>query len=269
MHKLLRPLLLSLSLAATSAHCGLIVYEPFDYPAGEAPGEPNPASPASGGTGLTIGTMKAKRSPAAISTEGLTFSEGNALAVGGRAAQAPSGSSWIYKINLDDLSPDLESLRDPNHPSAIGAPGTAVWFSFLMRVDGDVTNHTEARLNIGRNRMMCGLTGNEKSDGAYIRLSGPRSNIAVESGKTYLIVGRITYGQKADPDERTDNVEIWVNPPVGNQEPDRQPDARLEGTLAALEDFWFETNSAESGTQTAFDEIRIGDTYKAVTPAAH
>ncbi len=268
MHSLLRTLILSISLAATCAHAGVIAYEPFDVPAGESGGEINPSSPVSGGTGLTISPMKAKRSPVTITSDSLTFSEGNALAVKGRAAQAPNGSSWIYKLNLDDLPADLENLRDPNHPSAIGAPGTSVWFSFLMRVDGAVTNHTEARLNLGKNRMMCGLTGNEKSDGAYIRLSGPRSDIAVESGTTYLIVGKITYGQKSDPDERTDNVEIWVNPSIGNQDPDRPADTHLDGTLATLEDFWFETNS-DGNTQAVFDEIRIGDTYKDVTPQAH
>lgn len=264
----LRSLLLAASLAFTNAHGALIVYEPFDYPAKDVGIEPNSAMPNAGGTGLTVSPMKTQRAPIEVSSEGLTYMEGNSLAVKGRAASVSNGSSWIYKLNLGDLPPALEHLRDPYHPSALGAPGTALWFSFLLRIDGEITNLVEARLNIGKNRMMCGLTGNEKSDGAYIRLSGPRTNVAVESGRTYLIVGKITYGEKSDPEERTDNVEIWVNPDVGMQQPDHPANTKIEGTLAPLEDFWFETNSATTGIHALFDEIRIGETYGDVTPAA-
>ena len=253
-------LLLTLCLlgSVSCVWANLFAYEPYDELQEGAP-------VAAGGTGLLPGPTTVSRQPVGIAEQGLSFhGDGKPLAVRGKAGIAPYGASIIYNL----ITEGFETLRSPEDSDSFGAPGTAIWFSFLIAIQGEVSPSTEARVVLAKNRMVCGLTGNEKSGDAYIRLSGPRTNIPIESGKTYLVVGKITYGEKNVPDDRTDTVEIWVNPEVGLEEPGRLADAALRDTSASLKDFWFQTNSTSGSFTALFDEVRIGETYVDVTPAA-
>jgi len=249
----------------------LIAYEPFDYPAGTT--DPGAGAAAEGmplrdgGTGFTAPKLTASRQGLSVTSPGLQYDSSGNLAVRGNAALLPEGDSAIYQIYKSQDGDPFAQLRNPERPRALGKPGTVLWLSFLMSFTGELDNQSVAALKIGQNNISIGVCNNEKSDAPYFRLSGPRSNVPAEAGKTYLVVVKITYGEDAAPDSRSDKVEAWINPDLGGESPPVKPDAVLDHTRAMLSDFW--TGAKLGGKATAmFDEFRIGETYGDVAPTA-
>lgn len=264
-----------LGLAWGTVRGELIVYEGFDYPGGiENPGDvtsggtKDGAAVALGGTGLGAPKLPSGRQPLVVTEEGLAYTDdaGKSLLVKGLAARAPAGDSAVYPLYAATSGDPKEGLRNPANEAAFGKAGEVLWFSFLMKVDGDVTTNTKSVLKLGQSHMALGLCNNERSDGAYIRISGPASKVVAESGQTYLIVGKIEFGEEVVPDDRKDKVWIWVNPLLGEEESAEPPAAALEGTNAKLGDFWIETNAEEGQPVSVFDEIRIGESFSDVAP---
>jgi hypothetical protein len=257
--------------AFASAQCfaGLIAYEPFDYPAGTTdPGFDETKQGAvlsEGGTGFVTPKTMAGWQALTVVAPGLEYSETGKLKVQGNAALAPAGNSAIYQLYKSQGGDPFEELRNPDKPEAFGKPGSTLWISFLFCLTGEINNQSVAILKFGQNNLSLGVCNNERSDGPYFRLSGPRSKIQAESGRTYLLVARITYGEHTAPDDRTDTVEAWINPELGGEEPPGTADAVIGETRAVLSDFWIATN-LEDGTTAVFDEFRVGETYADVVP---
>jgi len=265
----------SAALAWSPLHAELIVYEGFAYPGGiENPGDVGSGgtksgeAPSQGGTGLAAPKLPSGRQPLVITEEGLSYTDpaGKSLLIAGLAARAPQKDSAVYPLYSPSSSDPLERLRDPANPEVFGKPGSTLWFSFLMKVDGDITTATQSVLKLGQSHMALGICNNDRSDAPYIRISGPASKVVAEPGQTYLIVGKIEFGEASSADDRNDKVQIWVDPQLGEQEPIEPPSTALEGTNARLGDFWIETAPAEANTASTFDEIRIGETFLDVTP---
>lgn len=266
---------LCLSLPVFAARAELIVYEGFAYPGGiENPGDVSSGgskegvAPSQGGTGLAAPKLPSGRQPLVVTEEGLSFTDaaGKSLQVSGLAAKAPKNDSAVYPLYTSSGGDPLQRLRDPANPDLFGKPGSALWFSFLMKVEGDITTATQSVLKLGQRHMALGLCNNDRSDAPYLRISGPASKVVAESGQTYLIVGKIEYGESSNASDLNDTVLFWVNPQLGENEPVEPPSAKIEGTNAKLGDFWTETKPEEGDFTSTFDEIRIGETFLEVTP---
>lgn len=257
------------ALASAQSFAGLIAYEPFDYPAGTTdPGSNQTkqgAAVSEGGTGFVTPKTMAGWQALTVVAPGLEYSETGKLKVQGNAALAPAGNSAVYQLYKSQGGDPFEALRNPEKPDAFGKPGATLWISFLLCLTGDLNNQSLAVMKLGQNSLSLGVCGNEKSDGPYFRLSGPRSTIKAEPGRTYLLVVRITYGEHTSPDDRKDKVEAWINPELGGEAPPGKADAVIGETRAVLSDFWTATN-LDDGTTAVFDELRIGETYADVVP---
>ena len=160
-----------------------------------------------------------------------------------------TGKSAHFEIVHDE-----SEGRNPTHTSvlrhlasAYGKPGTEVWTSFLIRPVKNTYTTT-----ISYNRISTG-----KSYGSY-SIAG----VPAEDGKTYLVVTR------SDFQNGPDLLTIWVNPTPGRMPLDseaaiqnRQEDNNESDILSINVEAYI-----KGGNE--IDELRMGPTYQAVTPAA-
>ena len=259
-------------LALTSPlSAGLLVYEPFDYASetqipDETAGAQETAglAVADGGTGLKAPRkLQRDRQPFLIAAEGLTYTDvsGKNLLVKGNSVTLPEGNSPIFLI--EDMYPAaFERLRSPENAAMLGNPGEVVWFSFLMHATG-VTQPSQSftfKFSGGQSGFSVGMLNNQKSTDPWIRIISVSTKRVMEDGQTYLIVGKATLGPDGE-------VEVWVNPEIGIDEPGEPASAVIKGSDFSFRELWF-TMATNNELKVAFDEIRIGDTFADVAPAA-
>lgn len=259
----------SFLLLSVSTHAGVIAYQSFDFPAQTI----GPASTAMNADenendfGFTAPKSPSGRMPLVVIGDGLTYAdaEGNRLEVNGRAAMVPPGDSSVYPLFALPKASPFSDLQNPEKPGQFAPPGSDIWVSFLMRSDGPLAPDTTFYLKAGSGKISAGLCNNERSEGAFFRLSGPRSHVVMQPDKSYLIVIRYQFGMSGGNDDR---VSMWINPVLGSAEPVSYPDAEIEQTNVYVMDFWTVVHSKTSDFKGYVDEIRVGESYADVTPMA-
>ena len=256
-----------------SLQAKLLVYESYDYPEGE-PAVPQPVS--QGGVLLPVSEggagIEAKKGPDSVSpiaVAGLTYTGGNgkALATRGQAAKLEAGGSDYYTPYATDSEP-FDNLRRPDGQKGWGAPNTEIWFSYLFRVSGspDGTSKIAIKWNLG-SQTPIGLINNTGSNPLSLNLISKGTREQVEPDRVYLIVGRVKFGEADSEGNIAGSIAVWVDPPVGEPLGDLPPNAEVPLTNMRLTDFTYEMRS-ESPAEAVFDEVRVGETYEDVTPAA-
>jgi len=249
----------ALLLALTSsAHAQLLAYEPFNYSAGTGFNSiPTTA------TGFT-GSVRFEYELPVISTIGsgsLYYDDGvNAL---------PTSSNYYYNghgalfENFDTTGAFASYLRG----SAIGANGTTLYMSVLIKIVGPQNNFAGFALSRGgdpdANRVLSidTWTGHTSSDYFVTKWSPTNidagdADLGFVNQTSNLFVLRFDFGNSG-----TDTVSVYANPQLGVQP--GSPTAQLTGS-----DFSFDRmDIRDFGAFTiSADEIRVGTTYASVAP---
>ena len=171
----------------------------------------------------------------------------------------------------------------PNHtvvgsnPAVIGRDGTTLWLSALVRKDSDDDVQLAVTLangddmgNVNNLRVGMGYYGTPSNNGGQrywsILVNNPgvdnftfvRGNVPLTPGVAALLVVRIQFGA-------TDQIDLFVNPLPGGAAP-LTPAASRSTTgganiLFRTVAFW----SSAGQNNAAMDELRLGDTFAAVT----
>ena len=223
---------------------GLFAYEPFAYEVSEAvPG-------ASGGQGFSgawePGGFNVKNSDVfSLQPGGLSFSN---LAVSGKnhlRIDAPAeGDPAICGVGRL-LSADL------------AVPGTVHYLSFLFRPDGDGGYGTVV-LGTGAGRELAIGRSSSRPEYHLTQRGGTGrvfSNVKVVVGETVLLVVKMEFA------EGPDRFTLFVNPAPGQPEPESDV-VKQDLDLATATHLFLYSRSAWS-----VDELRLGQTWAAVTPA--
>ena len=184
-------------------------------------------------------------------------------------------SAWRW-LDVENTLSRFAMIRKGKDPAQVGLSGTTLWLSFLVRKE-----------KLDNDAALLALAAKEfyQDDFAAVRIGyenwgnkpGPRlwslqvrnpenkgwvtlpSDVPVEAGKTVLIVARLTFGRK-------DAVALYVNPPLAGPAPVK-PSVEFTSDTGRKLNFRNLVIWGGSPGNSSFDEIRIGDSFKAVTPA--
>lgn len=266
--------ILTAGLAMASAHAGLLVYEAYDYPAESE--YPDLAAldldrmgkPASeGGSGLTTPNRTfPDRLPLRIAAEGLEYTDtaGRKLVTAGKAAIVQEGNSVFFLIYPPDAGDPFEALRSPENAKAIGHPGKEVWFSQLMHVSGPLHAGQDFSFKFGggQTSLPIGYVNGSPNRPPSITVVSMGDKMPMESDHTYLLVGRMTYGETKEENK----FDLWIDPEIGTEVPGSDPAISAKNFPLTFESLMYSKHNAEELTVT-FDELRIGETFQDVTPA--
>lgn len=231
-------------ISVTVTDVGLLAYESFSYGAGNLQG-------ANGGSGWATGWNLAAGSTALVNTTGLNDPTALLPTTGGTAEM--------------NTSTQFEQTRELAQP--LGTSGSTAWFSFLLKPDSIGSGGMSLRLGdlsgpgdyvtIGTSTDDFLLTRNASVFGA------PRINNVVASGQTYLLTARIDFAAGAD------TVTLYVDPTPGLASPDSPGAMTAQLTTADLGSFTtVGMIGGFTGNNAQFDEIRVGETFLDVAPAA-
>ncbi len=251
------PILTSFAVLATSQAASLLT-DHFDYPTGDTLGANNwDLIPSSGGVATNVVAQN-------LSYTGFADSSGNAVQL------RPNGQDWYrtYTTQSYDSSSN-ESL----------------YYSFLLRVDdlGDL-NATGDFFGT-----LAGPTGTSGGAAIGLRLSGSGFNIGIAKrdtttveydstvfsvGSTILVVGSYNLVSGA---VNNDTASLWINP--GSLGSGSAPSASLttsnsgvNNDIQSFSSFLWKPQGGNGSTQIPgsliVDEVRIGNSWADVTPAA-
>ncbi|MGA2889383.1 MAG: sugar-binding protein [Terracidiphilus sp.] len=249
---------------AVSGGGTLLSYEPF----GEASGAALNGATGSGDSGWGAAWVEQSGSTVIpgyeiLSTTPLTYTglqtTGN-YAVGGFRYQSAG-----RQLNVTASGPYSSYLSN----GLIGASGTSIWLSFLIREDvsnGDINavflnNYSSSNSWVPNSSDSIGIGyfggtadwGLTYNDGTPVL-----SNVAVVQGQPTLMVVEITFGS-------TNVISLYVNPTsLGGSAP-----ATPSATISTAGNIAFESFAYEGGYATndsSLADIRFGTTYAAVTP---
>lgn len=147
---------------------------------------------------------------------------------------------------------------------AVGQDGSVVWLSFLAQsFDGRGLGNF-AYLQLGTD--LAGLrigklasveTGNWSAAGVRNGEEVNAVSSELSSGQAVLFVARITFKKGEDV------VDIWIDPLL-----DKEPSGSTAAFHVTLPDFRFDQISISSRYTSDFDEIRLGGTFRDVTPVS-
>jgi hypothetical protein len=220
--------------AASSS--GLIAFENFDY------AEASLLDGLNGGEGWSGGWSDAS-SAGSIRTPGLDYSylpvDGNTLNT------AHSGSS------------EVRFLRDLD--ATIGANGTTIWVSYLIRARTNSAGSKWLAFNSGSVLMgrMWGSTFRIGQDGGNWGDTG----IPMLVNHTYFLVGRLDFKSGSE------DVYMWVDPDLSSE-----PDVSTAHASTTVSDFTCSQIRIRfegyGDNDVDFDELRIGSTWDSVTGIA-
>ncbi len=165
-----------------------------------------------------------------------------------------------------------------SNPAVIGRDGTTLWLAALVRKDSNDDVQLAVTLangddmgNVNNLRVGTGYYGTPSNSGGQrfwsLLINNPGvdnftfvpGNVPITIGVATLLVVRIQFGV-------TDQIDLFVNPPLGGAAP-VTPNATRSTTgganiLFRTVAFWSSANQ----NNAAMDELRLGDTFAAVTP---
>jgi hypothetical protein len=248
-----RPAVVSLALlccwACGSPAAAQLLYDGFDYPAGES------LDGKGGGSGLWSATWASVAGQQGI--QSVTDPAG-ALSYPGLAA---SGNA----IQDIDAAQNRAAARAWN-TAGFTDGGDVLWYSVLFNTSATASDIKVLIVGTGDpNNNGVGLQANGNTSGVFARVANTNSGTSLPytAGQTTLVVGRVTFSDTAGQDESR----LWVNPPLGAPPPDATGVAVL-GDIPAGSMLTMRGGGAWTGTM---DEMRVGETFASVTvpePAA-
>jgi PEP-CTERM motif len=272
----------------TPAFADLLLYEPFDYTAGQPiAGQVNtysPGGPTWNAAGAASATVHSVISPGLISPTGFPPSIGNAAdMVKADISQFDrldlphtyyTNTTLYYSLLLN--VPDVSSLKTPNS-NANANNDLIIAFNNTTGASGSRPSNWAGelviRLGSTANNFNLGIRASSTSAGTTYWSSD------LNPGQTYLVIGR--YVQGADAVGTGDFNDLWINPtalsygaPEGSVP---APDGTTLGTInqanpglnyaasliigAGISD----TSTIGNPANTYLDEIRVGTTWADVT----
>jgi chitodextrinase len=173
-------------------------------------------------------------------------------------------------LNVSATGPFANYLVDGN----IGAHGKTLYTSILMRKTGnnsqEVTTSFHAMPDVynavGTGTISLGYFGSQSDVNGVrywsVRIGGVvyKTNAPLTIGQEALLVLKIEFGSP-------NHISLWVNPSsLGGAAPVPNLDRISHSTSVAFKDIGF--YAGDLNNQAELDEIRIGDSYAAVTPVA-
>lgn len=231
-------LLLSLVCAAEIANASMLsVYEGFNYTPGATLNGQSGGFGWSGGWG-TPGGLDATVGAASLNVSPMAVSGGSVSTPG---FQPPNEGSSVATWVRDLATP-------------LGSDGTTAYLSFLLQPDAGAGFY--GGLNFGG--VFIGLSGNQ----SFYGLEGPVNDLSLSSvpaiqGQPVLLV------LQADFLAGDDRLSLYVNPIAGAPQP-AVPDAvKTNVDVGAVDSVTINNYGGFT-----IDEIRIGDSFGAVTPAS-
>lgn len=181
---------------------------------------------------------------------------------------------WRW-LDVEGALAPVQRIAEERRPAQVGLSGATLWMSFLVRKEKDDDQQAMVSLNADDfykdefGAVRFGFNEACKKDGTrlwsmQVRNAGNKgwstipTAAAIEPGKTVLIVVRLVFG-------RRDAVAMYVNPPLGGPVPGT-PSAEFIADPSRKLMFRNVIIWAGAPGSCAFDEIRMGDSFKAVTP---
>jgi len=235
--------------ALASAADTLYAYDGFNYAIGSA------LAGQAGGSGWSGAWASSAGGSGATVVGGLTYTDGAGQALRTMGGAIRTNASVFFSQEVRDTT------------QAFGAAGSAVWVSFLVQQAADPnagTSYAQAALgtglSFGSNAMNGGLSGGNVGVGAfYSGTEGQLGNASLPAGSVSFIVLRFDFSASGN-----DTINLWLNPLLSgvSATPDlsgayRDYPAVFSGLTLASGDF----------RAFAYDELRIGSSYAAVTSA--
>jgi hypothetical protein len=229
-----------------------LLYEPFNLPTGSINGQP--AGPNS--LGLT-GTWSQGNNP--IVTPGLTYS---GLSTIGNALSASSGINSVISINMNAMPAGDTYVNSGT--TYLGAPGTTLWFSTLMRPTVSGTNTSYAQLVLGGMsygggaKVNLGETGTDGCLSVTADGTTASTHVPAVTGTTYLLVMSVYWSGTPGHDQ----INMYVNPPLGSTPPGT-PSASLSNiTIGQVEtDGGVNYLDCKATRTTTFDELIMASSW--------
>jgi hypothetical protein len=256
----------SASYTISSTATGLLAYELF----GETGTTPFALNAASGGDSGWNAAWVVQNGD--ITVPGYNIASTNPLSYTNLVTTgqyAVGGNNWMgagRQLNVSASGPFGSGSTNYLSGGMIGAPGTTIWISFLLRQDaaggspyvaltanggGTVWDVSSTNLEIGAFSGMWGLQYN----GTTVS-----SNVAVTTGQPALLVLEETFGT-------TNAVNLYVNPTsLGGTAPAISSATYSTANSLAFESFAYYGGNGTNDSSLA--DIRIGPSYAAVTPAS-
>jgi hypothetical protein len=227
-----------------------VAYEPFAYAPGSLESQ-------SGGSGWGAGWTNVVDPPNDTAVQ-----EGGLVAPTGRLATAGNA---MHTNPTVDRGRARRALREP-----LGAAGTSMWVSFLIRPDS--SNDYYGGLTLGGDEPMGHggvFIGGSTTSGRWgLNTSGDRpgqkataADSAVAVGRTAFLVVRVDFA------DGPDTVTLYVDPTPGKAAPDSAAGLRALKNDIDLGTFKYLTISSGHVARYSLDEIRVGESYTAVAPA--
>jgi len=240
----------------TNVTATLLVYEPFNYPAGDS---------------LNGKTLNGAQTWSLNGTGDDTFIVPNSLSLAGLAA------------------PSAQSITNGGAGAAVrlalgaSVSGGTLYYSFPMRIDevGAAFTSTTAFIasfvNQGANSQEARLSIKSASGGYNLGVTKVTSAEAVYAptlfgnGEVVFIVMSYTFRAGTATD---DEVNLWINPEPATFGATNEPAPTLRATtngadIVSIDRFAFRQNtSANTPAVMTFDELRIGTTWASVTPSS-
>ncbi len=250
----------SISLASQQAHSATFIYESFSQPAGSLNGQ-------AGGTGLnTWGDNQTVDvvTPTTLSYGDLTNTGGQVNLLSGSGVDAFVTTTTALSTNglLDDGATLWFSFMYSKTSSGGGSNEKGGFAFGTAPIDGAFNGTNMAGNGIGARILATGINAGTWSGSGNVT-AGTGTSIALNT--SYLVVGRIQWGATAGDDETitlylqdTSNLGT-LSASIGT--------ATMTGVDQSLFDTISMTQRGSGGTVT-YDEIRFGETFADVTPAA-
>ncbi|MBW2453061.1 MAG: hypothetical protein JRI68_01045, partial [Deltaproteobacteria bacterium] len=186
-------------------------------------------------------------------TSPLSYTDSNdasLLTVGGQARTSfGNGSKSLRHLDMSRIPPSLL-----NADSRIGLDGTSIWVSFLAQSYDGAGDGRYAYVALGDSLRM-GKVGDTTGNWGVADPGSSATEVgSISSSEPVFLVARVDFA--AGDDLAT----VWLNPSL--QTEPSAPDLAL-----TVDDFSFTYVTVEGRYSTDFDEIRLGTSYEAVTPA--
>jgi hypothetical protein len=247
---------------ALELHGAPLVYEPFDYPAGQLlTGQTNAAGQGwiNGGSGADDATIVA----GGLAIPGLAAPRGNCLTNGG----AGPGNRILFNTTLNSGSVYYSFALRVDKLGTNFAGGTSFIASLGYEPSGTLIQ--EAQLFVRTNSAGTGgyVLGITKTDGTSI-VFWPQ---VFTNGQTLFIVASYTFMSGSSTD---DQVRLWISPdPLyfgATSPPPASATATVTGTdIAAIDRLNLRQNIASNIPEAmTIDELRVGTNWADVTPRA-
>ena len=181
---------------------------------------------------------------------------------------------WRW-LDVDQALDYSRLITQDKLPAQVGLSGTTLWFSFLVRKD-KVDNREIGVSLLAENfwqeqfaAVRFGYFGTgprtaTNTWGMSVRNAENKgwiecpTAVPIEVGKPVLMVARFTFGKR-------DSVALYVDPPLTGIEP-AVPSAAYAGEAGRKLNFRNVCLWGGPPGSSSFDEIRFGDSFKAVTP---